>query len=266
MNLEQKMKELAKPLPKTHKREGGKAYWTIEEFRGRMDQVFGPSGYSMEYSMMAPYEFPVCRQVLLTCHCTIRIYDEGKVVYSTMGVGCKEVQRLSKTYYENNQRKERAEEERSYTELNNAAYSLQLSAFKNACKSMNIFGCNAEDSEGGGNSDILNQRVPANHSNYGNDDVENVYFYVVEAIKEVRKDKNTGKPVYEVGAYKMVGESTYDNKVKHTIVFYPNKYKGYEKEMESLIARKHPYRQHLVVKQGSQGGYVFCGGLSCERK
>lgn len=265
LNLEQKLKELAKPLAKSGEREGGKSYWTIEQFRGRMDEVFGPSGYSMEYDMMPPYEFPVCKQVLLTCHCTIRIYDEGKVVYSTMGIGCKEVQRLSKKYYENNQRKERSEEERTYTELNNAAYSLQLNAFKNACKSMNIFGCNTEEDSNGSSSGSSNNSAQrysgGNDSSSSNayEGCENIYFYVENPIKEVRKDGNTGKPVYELEAYKMIGEAQYDNTVKHTIVFYPNKYRNFEEKMNHLLNRSRPYKQKFLVKKGSQGGYIFNG-------
>lgn len=281
IDLEKKFKELAKPAPKLGGADTNKPYWTIDQFRGRMDDVFGPSGYSMKYEMLPPYEFPVYLQVLMTCTCTIDIYDEGKVIYSTMGMGCKEIKRLAKEYKHSykdsnnkwvNENKTRPEEERYFTELNNSAYVLQLNAFKNACKSMNIFGCNKDEDAGGEDgSDINSSYYPKNQSNNkgssnanrnkqgSSDDYgEPIEFYVNANLVVAKEDK--GEPVYELKAYRMVNSSQCEDKAS-TLVFYPNRYSHYRNELDKLLNLDSSFNYRVVfhVKDGRQGGYVCFG-------
>ncbi len=237
-------------------------YWKIGDYFSRMEEAFGIAGFGVRYSLKDPYTFPN-GQVMITCECTIDIYGENnEVVHSVMGCGAWELVRTS--------------DGKGYVDFKNDAYNAQTSAFKSACKMLNIFCTLDNEKEEGGNNysnSSNNSNNWSNNSGYSNSNTstpansggnqqsveESISFYVMEAIKEVRRDNNTGKMVYELTAYKMVGDAQYDDKTSYKIVFYPNKYKDCEDAFNKLRQRQRPYKQTFKVKMGSQGGYIFCG-------
>ena len=261
--LEEAFEILAKPLKKSKSREGGKSYWTIEEYYCRMAEAFGAYGYSVQYQLQQPFVFGNTKQVMFTCQCTINIYGEnGNIIYSTMGCGGKQVDRLSAK----EDGRVRADEERYYTELNNLSYNVQVSAFKSACKSMNIFGA-LSGADNGGDSVFSSQSSQRHSEQSGSSSSggsgsssETISFYVEDVFKEDRKDGNTGMPVYSLLAHRIEGERCCEK--KDTIIFYPNKYKAVKDNLYACMDRKTPYRITMKVKVGSRGGYIFDGFVS----
>lgn len=243
-SLPQVFQELSVPAPELQKSLMGMyKYYPIEAYEARMQSVVGLTHYRVEYSPVSSISLD--GQEMLSCICTLSLYDDaGTCLYRTQGAGTLEL--------------EKAKESGRYIGLNNAGYKCQLSAFKSACKSIQIFGIHSEEDEiaqtdSGKKAEKKEKKPDAKET-----------FFTAGAFSVVREDTRTGKPVYKVPAQRKVG-SVMEQTVSE-ILFYPNQYKdcaGDINVLQSLCADGKMHRLNIRVSRGNYPAdvpqYIFKG-------
>jgi len=204
------------------------AYYAIEEYVERMDEVFGACGYRALYSELDHVAFPLANQMMLTMKCRIEILGEnGNVIHIAEGYGSEEVTQSS--------------EGTKYYNLTTVAMNCGTYAFKSACKNLGIFACrkvkkteeNNNSNSGNNNSNSRASRRASNASNASKNIVP-VTFMVNRPFEVMWKD-DEGRPAYRMVANMLVNEMI--SREPYEILFYPNQYKKAVGTLNDLIVR-----------------------------
>lgn len=222
------LNELQMPCAKTQKKDKY-AYYPVERYEERLDSVVGKSHYKVSYTEPQFFTLPT-QQVLLMVRCEMFLIDDaGNEAYQVEGIGSHEL-----TYSEKNS---------SYVNLNNCGYCLQVSAFKSACKNLDMFGMHANK----GSENRTEQPAGQNQEHASNDapSTQSTDAFVTAGRFEViRTDSRTSKPIYKVSANRVVGNRMQE-KVSE-ILFYPNQYKKYADKVNSYVALCNDGGQHKL--------------------
>ena len=225
--------EIQVPAPELMDHKQDKTYYPIEAYENRLQNVVGLENYTAEYSAVQHIQFQ-SGQSVLCCTCTLKFFDENRdVAYQTQGIGTSELIMDS-------------EKGRLYG-LNNAGYICQLSAFKSACKAVNIFGLHGDGS--GANKGSADKKADPKEKAT---EIKQV-FYTEGAFSIIRTDARTDKPVYKVQAHLKVGE-TMTQSVSE-IIFYPNQYKRCVEKINNLNALCADGKMHRVSIKCTRATY-----------
>lgn len=230
--LKEALKELQEFKEYTKEIEGN-SFYGIEEYYERMQSVFGSDGYRVSYSDMGHMVLP-SGQVVLSCKGHIDILTEnGGVAFSTEGYGTYEVS-LAKSGTR-------------FNFLDNAGMSLNVNAFKAACREMNIFACRDVDvvRARAGKKRYSNQAGNNQNSSPNQDKkstgrqtisapVKTMHFFLTKPLKEFWRDRNQ-KPAYRMVAQELREGQKSDT--EYEILFYPNQYQKYADKLEELVKR-----------------------------
>ncbi len=229
---------------KPKKDKNGKPYFAIEEYFQRLDKAVGVTNYNIDYSDYG-YTRTDSGQELYSVKCRISIIDdESHVVLYRECFGGYEVQHEHNTGREVN--------------LQNSAEFVCNAAFKNAAKKFGIFGRFDEDSDVAGSAENAPKatRTPAAP------DKGSVVNFVTAGPFETHSEKD-GRPVYTLSAKRVDGERMEEQ--ASNIIFYPNQYKGYEKELNAYIGgckeKQYKLRIRASALQDKNGvkQYLFKG-------
>lgn len=125
--LKDALNEIAVYKDKSKTLQGKYGYYEKSEYYERLSQVLGVDGYSANYDFCGLEVLPN-NQLMVTVKCVINILGEdGSAVHTVAGIGTEEIE-----YSDKNQK---------YIMLNNVGSSADASAFKEACRQLNIFNC-----------------------------------------------------------------------------------------------------------------------------
>ena len=88
-------------------------------------------------------------------------------------------------------------------------------------------------------------------------------FYVTDGgFEEVRKDRSTGKPVFNLLAHKVEEGGKRCREDADILIFYPNRYEKFQLKFDTCRAAERPYRIKIKATVGNGGGYVVTDILS----
>jgi len=250
-SLEDIICELGEYKPPTELLMDKYPYYKIEEYEEYLNRVVGIEHYQTDYEEMRTVIIPRTNQFFLQMKCRITLLDdEGKPCLYKTGVGSKEVEYSTKSNV--------------FINLNNISYCCQQAAFKSACKGFGMFGIHGEECNEDERKKKKNNGQGNTKNGYGDysgkegKTTKDMKFINNGSMITVRQDEN--KPVYKLDAHEVVGDQCRQETCE--IIFYPNQYKGWEKELNSLIqdcqVKQAIFTITVSMKQGSNV-YIFKG-------
>lgn len=204
------------------------AYYTIEEYRERMNEACGGvQGYHASFSELQQYHLG--NQIAFSMKCVLSILDEeGKELICKEGYGTNEIA-ISK-------------DNGTFINIENLGDSLMADSFKSAADQFGIFGGKASKNaklSGGDNPSSEKNTQPA---------VEEVRYYFKE--KPTSQTDTRGNTSYKAVGYRMKDKKTCFEQ-GHTLLLYKNYYTKYIPKLNALLS------------MGEQGVVFTCKVQAC---
>lgn len=216
-------------------------FFEIGDYENRLNSVVGQSHYISRFSEPQIITLPT-GQVIFVQNCEISfIADDDSVVYRASGTGSFEIKK--------------AETGDKFISLNNAGYFCQVAAFKSACRDLQMFAIHEKSGEQKTNKKTDKPRSGVSVQK----ESVNETLCTSGPMELVRNDKDN-KPVYKLQAHICVG--TQMREVPSTILFYPNQYKGFEKQINNLyvVCSGKSTKVRLVLsKANTEDTFIFKG-------
>lgn len=221
--------------------DGKYPYHTIDQYEKRLNNVVGRSNWQAEYQTEPTTQLST-GQVLFEKKCVLKIFDqEGCVALYSEGFGGEEVKWSNK--------------DQRYIFLSNAPGYAKIAAFKDALRSLNMFGIHLSE-------DRKEQQKPASSKKEKKPEISMV-FLTEGPMAAATIEERTNKPVYKLAAHEVVGNLCRENTCD--IIFYPNQYGKDAQKINNLCAATETGQKKISIKVSESGvrnnvqQYVFKG-------
>lgn len=241
-SLEQVLKEIQNPVQKNKKTSKGYGYYSIDMYENCLKNVVGMSHFTATYKDNQHIILPSGQVCLMTVCSLSFIDDEGKICFTTNGIGTYALSQMAETNL--------------FINLGTAGYCLQTEAFKSACRSLQMFGVHDDTSEDDRSAKPSSGKAAsAERKKEAAQEVKKIEFFTSGAVEVLREDSRTHKPVYKV-----YGNRVSDGTAEQTpsaILFYPNMYKNDEELLNRFITICSDGLSHNLRIQATESSYAY---------
>jgi len=247
-SLEDIISELSEYKPPTKLLMDKYPYYKIEEYEECLNRIVGAEHYLTDYEEMGTIKIALTDQIFLQMKCRITLIDdEGRPCLYKTGIGSKALEYSSLNNI--------------FINLNNITYCCQQAAFKSACKGFGMFGIHGEECNEDSKDQQKYNKEECNYNSKNRKNTLDMKFINNGSMIIMRQNDN--KPVYKLAVHEVVGNQC--RQEIREILFYPNQYKNWEKELNSLIqecqAKKAMFAITVSISSRKPGKdvYIFKG-------